>query len=1065
MTETLVNGGYFLSPQQKNLWLAQQSGAKDYRSQIAILLKGLVEAERLRSVINETVFHYEILRTVFQRKPGMKIPFQVILDRCDPAWEMREQSSTNCEELARELLEAEATKEFDFERGPLVRALFAKIDTETHILALTFSPLCADSHSLRKLGTEILRRYAGHPDAADSEPLRYVQFSQWQSELLEGDDTAARDGKAFWTERMGKSIEPVNLPFERKSEGMSGMHSLNHVLDAPTVSNMEKTAAASNTSVGVVVLAAWQSLLSRLTRQTRLTTGVLSEGREYEELSNAIGLIAKMLPIAVQFEKDFQFLEILGRTRDALAEAAGWQEYFDPSTVVGTESSIGFHSIVLPSWDRAGEVEFRILKEQVSAEPCKLRLFCVQSESRLRLEFHYDGSRFAHEDIQRLAQQLEVLLEAAVGNPQTAVSRLPLMSEVERERILVEWNKTEAAYPAECIHKLFEQQVARVPDRTAVRCEEKSLSYRELNEQSNRLAHALRKLGVGPDSLVALLLGRSVEMMVAVLAILKAGGAYVPLNADNPKARLQQQLDGVAVLLTQLDLLTKLPAFSGKTVCLDSEQTKWNSESSENPELTATPENLVYVIYTSGSTGVPKGVAVGHRNLVNYAWFIAKELKLWDDAEGLQFASVSTLASDLGNTCIYPALISGGCLHLLPYEVATDAHRIALYQDRYPIDVLKIVPSHLTALLNSARPEKILPRKYLITGGETLTRKLVDRIGASTATCKIINHYGPSETTVGSLIRPLSDYQCQREAANIPIGRPIANTRMYVLDELLQPVPVGVTGELYIAGEGVSAGYLGQPERTEERFLIDPFAGKAGARMYRTGDVARYLEDGNVEFLGRVDDQVKVRGFRIELGEIESVLLRQPGVKQAVVLAREDEEHEKQLVGYVVADREEKVTAEQLRKLLKEQLPEYMVPAALVLLEKLPLTSNGKVDRMALPRPEEFAAREKVYLAPSTPTEQILARIWIELLQCPRVSVDDNFFELGGHSLTATQVISRVREQFAVEIAVRTLFETPTLGGLAAAIDMAKAGGALTDGPITRASREVYIEAKLGTSR
>jgi amino acid adenylation domain-containing protein len=837
---------------------------------------------------------------------------------------------------------------------------------------------------------------------------------------------------------------------------------MNHVLEGPTLANIEKTAAVSSASVGEVVLAAWQSLLSRLARQPRFTIGVTFEGREYEELSDAVGLLAKTLPIPVQFEKDFQFLEILGRTRDALAEAVGWQEYFDPGTTLGTEPSVAFHSTVLLGWDRAGEIEFRTLQEQVSAQPGKLRLCCGQSESRLRLEFHYDASRFAREDIQQLAQQLEVLLEAAVANPQTAVSRLPLMSEVERERIVVEWNKTEAAYPAQCIHKLFEQQVARVPDRTAVRCEDQSLSYCELNEQSNRLAHALRKLGVGPDSLVALLLGRSVEMMVAVLAIVKAGGAYVPLNTDNPKARLQQQLDGVAVLLTQQDLLAKIPEFGGKTLCPDSEQSKWSSESRENPEPTATPENLAYVIYTSGSTGVPKGVAVRHRNLVNYAWFVAKELKLWDDTEGLQFASVSTLASDLGNTCIYPALISGGCLHLLPYEVATDAHRIALYQDRYPIDVLKIVPSHLAALLDSARPEKILPRKYLITGGETLTRKLVSKIGSSAATCQIINHYGPTETTVGSLIRPLSGYESQKGAANIPIGRPIANTRVYVLDEQLQPVPVGMTGELYIAGEGVTAGYLGQPERTEERFLVDPFAGKAEARMYRTGDVARYLEDGNVEFLGRVDDQVKVRGFRIELGEIESALLRQPGVKQAVVLAREDEEHEKQLVGYVVADREENVTAEQLQKVLKEQLPEYMVPV-LVLLEKLPLTSNGKVDRMALPKPEEFAAQEKVYFAPGTPTEQILARMWMELLRCPRVSLDDNFFELGGHSLTATQVISRVRAQFAVEIAVRALFETPTLAGLAAAIDLAKARGTLTDGPITRASREVYIEAKSGT--
>ena len=424
------------------------------------------------------------------------------------------------------------------------------------------------------------------------------------------------------------------------------------------------------------------------------------------------------------------------------------------------------------------------------------------------------------------------------------------------------------------------------PQRLALRCNESTLTYQQLNEQANQIAHYLRALGVGPRSLVGLCLERSTGILVGLLGILKAGGAYVPLNPDNPKHRLSQQLEGIVALISEQKLLEALPEFEGKTICLDRDEDCWHDQPHGNPIKTATANNLAYVIYTSGSTGVPKGVAVRHRNLVNYSCFIDDRLGLGQYPEGLNFATVSTIGADLGNTCIFPALASGGCLHIVSYDDSTDPQRFVRYLNQHPVDVLKIVPSHLQALLESSEGTELLPRKFLILGGEIFTPYLMEKIESLGAGCEILNHYGPTETTVGSLTLRLADYDWKNSrAASIPIGRPIANTQVYILDGLLQPVPVGAIGELYIGGDGVAAGYINQASLTDERFLPNPFVPDAEARMYRTGDLARYLADGYVEFLGRGDDQVKIRGFRIELGEIESVLVRKTGVKQAVVVA------------------------------------------------------------------------------------------------------------------------------------------------------------------------------------
>jgi len=705
----------------------------------------------------------------------------------------------------------------------------------------------------------------------------------------------------------------------------------------------------------------------------------------------------------------------------------------------------------------AGELRFCLRDEYSCRDRFDVKLVCARRENGIEAQFHYNVSRYDENSVARWASHFITLVASALGNPALEAGKLRLLREEEWQKLVVDWNQTDAEFPDKCIHQLLEAQVARTPERVAVVCGDQQLTYKDLNARANRLAHYLRRQGIGPDSLVGLCLERSVNLMVALWAILKAGGAYVPLNPDTPKLRLKQQLAGAHVVLTEQKLKAGIPDFGGSIMFLDGEQQPWAHESEANPAPAPRPDHLVYVIYTSGSTGVPKGVAVTHRNLVNYSSFIVRRLELEKFPEGLQFAVVSTIGADLGNTCIYPPLIWGGTVHLVPYETSTDTRQMARYCTRHNIDVLKIVPSHLSALIASSEAAQIIPNKYLILGGEALPVKLVERIRQLDRSCEILNHYGPTETTVGSLTLWLGrEWKADERSVTVPIGRPIANTKAYLLDAHQQPVPIGVVGELYLAGAGVARGYLKHPELTRERFLADPFTADTGGRMYRTGDLARYRPDGAIEFLGRGDDQVKVRGFRIELGEIESALVEHPGVRQAAVLARQEENGQKRLVAYVVVRRDQVPGETTLREYLKERLPDYMMPSAFVVLDKLPLNANGKIDRRSLPAPEEVSSA-RAYVPPSSATEKVVAGIWEEVLQVKQVGVQDDFFKLGGHSLLATQVVSRVREHFKVEVSLRTLFEKPTVSALAEAVHVAQEDGTKqVRSSIVPVSRDAY---------
>jgi amino acid adenylation domain-containing protein len=612
-----------------------------------------------------------------------------------------------------------------------------------------------------------------------------------------------------------------------------------------------------------------------------------------------------------------------------------------------------------------------------------------------------------------------------------SIEQIEILGETERERLLVDINQTASEFAANCIHELFEEQVACTPEATALVCEDLELTYAELNARANRLAHLLRRRGLVSNACVGICTERSAEAIISLLGILKAGGAYVPLNPEHPTARLILQLSqsNVSILITNRIAQDVSLEFDGEIIDLEREQELLLAEPDINPPSSSVAASLAYVIYTSGSSGVPKGVAVSHQALVNYTQFILRRLQV---KEPLHFATVSTITADLGNTCIFPALVSGGCLHLISHDVAMEGMLFSRYVSKRPIDVLKIVPSHLSALLSAESNGDILPRKYLILGGEALSWELVDRISQTNPACEIINHYGPTETTVGSLTFSIKTDVISDRSLTAPIGQPISNTKVYILNPHLKLVPTGLGGELYIGGAGLSVGYLNQPMETAARFVPNPFSDEPGARLYRTGDLTRYLPDGNIEFLGRIDNQVKVRGFRVELAEVEAVLLTHSQVRQAVVIAEAAAADSQRLLGYVVASGSKPLGVDELRSFLGQHLPDYMIPSTFIFLKAMPLTSNGKIDRASLPAPDEARPDlQRLFVAPRTPVERELAGIWAEFLKLDEVGIDDNFFELGGHSLLATQVVSRMRKAFNCEIRLRSFFESPTVAQLA----------------------------------
>jgi amino acid adenylation domain-containing protein len=1032
--------GFRLSPQQTNLWsLQQDSAGQPYRVVCALSIAGELQPEILERALYQIISRHEILRTTFHRPPGIKIPFQVVSESAQLLWRLRDLTNLDWEQQQIEIkncFRAERDKPFDFERGPLVRATLAKLSNAAHALLITLPALYADAVTASNLVKELSYVYCSLRDNEEfaGEAMQYADFAEWQNELLESEDPQAAEGTAFWKRQEAAREAIVTLPLERRTRDSASFEpqSIPVAIERNTLEKIKAVAREQETPISSVLFACWQALVWRLTGRSDFVIFNLSAGRKIDDLKDALGPYAKYLPVLCHCE-DVSIDVLSKATHRAINEAEENQEYFDPATTASAvNEAIAFEFEEQPATLAANSLTFSVIERYVCIQLFKLKLSCVRSGDAITADLQYDSRVFERETVERFVDHFARLLSGVNAG---TIGAIDIVGDAERQQLLFDLNRTQIEYPKQrCIHELFEAQAARTPAATALVFGDQELTYDELNARANQLAHLLRRRGAAPNDRVGLCMARGAEMIVCLLGILKAGGAYVPLNLDHPRARVELQLaESSAKILITAGALGNALEFAGETIDLERDRDLLSAEPVANPTSISTPEDLVYVIYTSGSTGVPKGVAVRHRNLVNYTHSILRSLRI--DAP-LHFATVSTITADLGNTCIFPSLVSGGCLHILSYDVSMEGDLFRSYVEKRPIDVLKIVPSHLSALLAAQADGTILPRQYLILGGEALSWELIQRISEKKPLGRIINHYGPTETTVGSLTFSVESQDASNYSLTAPIGRPIANTRVYVIDAHLQPLPIGVAGELYIGGAGVAAGYLNQPAETAARFVADPFSEDSGARLYRTGDLARYLPDGNIEFLGRADTQVKVRGFRVELGEIEAVLTQHNEVRQAVVTVDLDSPGEGRIVAYVVSSAGSASKPDELRNFLRSRLPDYMIPSAFVFLKTLPLTPNGKVDRAALPAPDALRPEmQRNFVAPRNVVETELAGIWSSMLKLDAVGVHDNFFDLGGHSLLATQVVSRMRKAFQLEIPLRALFESPTVAELAGRIE------------------------------
>ncbi|HEV7508318.1 MAG TPA: amino acid adenylation domain-containing protein [Thermoanaerobaculia bacterium] len=1022
--EAPVIQGYRLSPQQRRLWHVQQ-GRGVLLAQLAVRIDGELRSDLLAGAWEEIIARHESLRTVYRRTAGVTVPVQVILDATTVVWEeadLRVLGEAEQHERRNALLAGHRPLEAGLEAVPVLRSSLCHLADGSHVLLVSLPSLGADSRTLRNLFRQLPEVYgrlaSGLELGDDPELTQYLQFSEWQIQLLEDDEAAS--GRAVWQQRLAPS---ALLPFERERGAMVGVREWRAcpVALAPDLAAAaERLARAQGATLQAVLLAGWQALLARLAGAGDCVVAVPFDGRKYSELHDSFGLFGKWLPIRCELDPKMRFEALPARVQGVLEEAESWQEYF--LAPEGEIARAGFEFRQWPEAIAAGGITFSAEDLWVEDELIRLTLSCREREGRLELALLYDARAFTPEAASYLAARLEALLAGALAHPETTIEDLDLLG--SGKFLLAEWSRGETGVPpAEPFHQIFARQASRTPAAAAVVCGDRSLSYGELDARANQLAHHLRRRGVGAGSLVPIRLLRSPELVVALLGVLKAGAAYVPLDPVQPSERLARILEAIAppLVITHSSLATG----DGPFLCFDAEAASLDAESRLAPEIHVPLDSLAYVLYTSGSTGLPKGVMIPHRGLANYLGWCAGA---YEAGRGGGAVVHSPIVFDLTVTSLLAPLLCGGRAVLLSESAGIEAFASALAAAE--VALFKLTPSHLDAAVELLRETKLADRpRLLVVGGEPLSARSLAAWWEIDPRARIVNEYGPTETVVGCCAAALGPEAAEGGAT--PIGRPIANARLYVLDALLRPVPAGVKGELYVAGEGLARGYLGAPDLTAARFIPDPFSGTAGERLYRTGDLVRWRLDGELEFVGRSDAQVKVRGYRVEPAEVELALERHPGVGGAVVLA-ESEEAGGRLIAYFIAAGSPPPSGGDLRDFLLREVPEYMIPAAFLPVAVFPLTANGKVDAGALRA--EGGGRPVVvaeYVAPETEMERILAAVWKDVLRVERVGLYDNFFDLGGHSLLMVQVFSRIKAQVDTELLMVEIFEFPTVSSMA----------------------------------
>ncbi len=1060
---------------QQRLWFLDQliPGNAIYNVPTVIRLTGSLNLTALEQTFNEIVRRHESLRTTFITldgqplqaiAPSLTIPISVL--------NLQKLSGDQQEIEAKRIITAEIERPFSLSSEPLLRVIILVLSQAEHILLLNMHHIICDDWSIgvliRELGTLYTAYLSTESESNSSSssillepPLQYADFAHWQREWLQG--KVLQTQLAYWREQLN-GISILHLPTNKLRPAIQSYQGATQFLELPKelIDALEKLSQEQGVTLFMTLLAAFQTLLYRYTHQEDIAVGSPIANRNRSEIEGIIGFFVNSLVLRSNLSGNPTFRELLGRVREVTLGAYSHQDLPFEKLVeeLHPERNLryhllfqvvfGFQNAPMSALELPGLVpSFINIDLKKTRFDLELHLWKCSEDFRslwggnwkypegLRGVMVYNIDLFDKATIDRMLKHFKTLLSGVVENPAQKIGSLPLLSEEELHQVLVEWNNTQAAYPQDkCVHQLFEEKVQQYPDSIAVDFGDKQLTYKQLNTSSNKLAQFLQKIRVGSEALVGICISQSVEMIIGLLGILKAGGAYVPLDPSYPQERLNFMLEDaqVSVLLTQEKLVKHFESFSNPIICIDKDWELITEEKEENYKSDLNSDNLAYVIYTSGSTGKPKGVAVTHiaiNRLVcntNYITLSPSD----------QIAQASNSSFDAATFEIWGALLNGAKLVGISKDVTLSPRELALQLREKDISVLFLTTALFQQIARDV-PQAFTTLKYLLFGGETVDARWIKKVLKYGAPKQLIHVYGPTENTTFS-----SYYHVQDLPESVTfylIGRPITNTQIYILDTYLQPVPIGVTGELYLGGEGLAREYLNRSELTDEHFIVNPFSNNPKTGLYKTGDLARYQPDGNIEFLGRVDNQVKICGFRIELSEIEVVLSQHPAVKATVVIAGEDVPDDKYLVAYIVPNQEQILTGEAqnfaflLSQFLKEKLPEYMVPRAYVVLESLPLTPNGKVDRRALPMPDTITFNSQDYVAPRSQVEDLLAEIWAKVLGKEQVGVHDNFFELGGHSLLATRLTSRIRDTFQIDLSVRNLFETPTVEQLAKYID------------------------------
>ena len=1040
MTTQIIEG-FRLSPQQHRLWRLQQvAPGQPYRTSCVVLIEGKLDEQRFGAALAEVVHRHEVLRTVFRALPGMRLPLQVVQGSGSVTVNNYDLSGWSPKEQAAEVerLDSEGCQLLDFESGPLLRASLIKLEPDNHILLVHVSALCADGGGLANLLGELSRSYAG---GASEEPTQYVAVAEWLNELIESDE--AEVGREYWRKQCNFDPRLFTLPFEQHPGDHTSFEPRSLALDIAreTAAQIEVVCRRQAISTSAFFMACWQSLLWRLSGEPEFVVGMACDGRTHEELAGALGLFERYVPIGCRLESETRFDEMSKQVSQLLQDAYSLQECFSWEQIERGEWAQGappffpfcFDFGKAPAAYEAAGLRFSLSRLQSCTDRFALRFSILQGPDSFSLRLDYDQIHFTHAQVKRMGAQLRMLLADACEHPRALVGELELLDGADWRRQVLEWEERARTYPRLRLHELFEQQAAETPDRVALVAGELAVTYAELNRGAERVAARLRRLGVGPEVVVAMYLERSPAQVEALLGVLKAGGAYLPLERAYPRERLRFMLADAAVpvIVTQAEWVAELPESEALVVCLGAEEREADHAGVRSASGWATggAETLAYVIYTSGSTGEPKGAMLPHAGVVNCVQWMQETYQL---RASDRFLFKTPLGFDPSVWEVFWTLGVGATVVVARAGGEMDSTYLAEVIKQEQVTSVYFVPGMLGAYLEE-RGAGWGQMRRVICGGEALPAAVLERFYEVSGSAVELHHsYGPTEVSIAA-----TEWVCER-GARVQMGHGLANTRVYVLDGRGRAVGEGVAGELYLGGAGVGRGYLNRPGQTGERFVPDPFAGAAGARMYRAGDVVRRVEGGGVEFVGRVDHQVKVRGRRIELGEVEAALRSYAGVREAVVEVRADEREEQRLVGYVVWQAE---VAEpgvgELRRYLRERLPEYMVPTALVVLAELPLMANGKVARRNLPDPDWTQPDgQKTFVAPHTAVEERLAAIWSEVLGVERISIDDNFFDMGGHSLLATQVMLRVAETFDLEVELQRLFDRPTVAGLAEEIEM-----------------------------